>query len=90
MRACEALPGSTEHQHRWASDACRIWRKVGNAHHIVLRWLTFAALEAHGALLRQEMTGPMFVLSDVHAIRTGLQAAVAKHHAKSRRLGERR
>lgn len=90
MRPGEALPGSIEDQHRWASDACRIWRNAGNAHHIVLRWLTSAALETHGALLRQEMIGPMLALSDVHAIRTGLQAAVAKHHAKSNRLGERR
>lgn len=89
LRHGAPLPCNTADQHRWASDACRLWRNAGNVHDIVMRWLTSAALDTNGAVLRQETVGPLLAMADLHAIRTGLHAAVADHCARSNRMGNR-
>jgi hypothetical protein len=89
MRHGAALPGSTADQHRWASEACRLWRNAGNVHDIVMRWLTSAALDTHGAVLRQEMLGRLLAMSNLEEIRTGLATVVETHRAKLNRMGER-
>lgn len=88
MRHGVALRGSTADQHRWASASRCLWRDAGNADAIVLRWLTSAALDTHGAILQQDSVRALLAQSDIAAIRSGLHAAVADHLARTDRPGE--
>jgi hypothetical protein len=84
-----ALPGNAAERQRWASEAVRLWRSSGNEQDIVLRWLTSAALETHGAALQQETVGALLAMRDLDQIRTGLHAVVAQHCARLNPMGER-
>ncbi|MBC7625208.1 MAG: DUF4123 domain-containing protein, partial [Aeromicrobium sp.] len=89
MRHGAALPGIAADQHRWAGEACRLWRNARNVHDIVLRWLTSAALDTNGAVFQQEMVGRLLVMSDLQEIRAGLHAAVEGYRAKLSPMGAR-
>lgn len=81
----EALPGSLSEQHRWAGEARHIWRSAGSYDDIVLRWLTSAALETHGRVLKQSGLPSLLKEADLGAIRDGLQTSVADYHARKKR-----
>jgi hypothetical protein len=75
MRHDLDMPGSGVEQHQWASDARALWRRAGNVDRLVLRWLTAAALDTHGAVLTQTRLPSLLALEDVAAIRAGLDNA---------------
>lgn len=83
MRHWEALPGTQPDQHRWANHSARLWRDAGHADTIVLRWLTEAALDTHGAVLEPIRVGSLLAQSDLHAIRAELNDLVVAHQARS-------
>ncbi len=80
-----ALPGSFAEQHRWASDARRLWRASGNTDDIVLRWLTRAALDTHGRVLQQRSLPTLLGGPDLGAIRAGLLEAVNEHSPRAQK-----
>jgi len=85
MRHGAALPGSAADQHRWANDARDLWRGAGNADDIVLRWLTSAALDTYGEVLRLRGLPALLASADRGAIRDGLLAAVGDHRDEPER-----
>lgn len=78
----DELPGNAAQQHCWASEARQLWRAAGNAHDIVLRWLTTAALDTGGAVLRLHSLPALLEQPEQSAIRAGLLAEVAIYQAK--------
>ncbi len=82
------LPGNAADQQRWASESYRLWRVAGNAHDVVVRWLTSAALDTNGAILQQSAVGTLLAHSDLTAVRAGLHAEIAAHRARLERIGE--
>jgi hypothetical protein len=75
MRHDLDMPGSGVEQHQWASAARQLWRHAGNVDRLVLRWLTAAALDTHGAVLTQSRLPSLLALENVAAIRAGLDDA---------------
>lgn len=80
MRHGLRMPGSGVEQHRWASEARRLWRTAETVDRLVLRWLTTAALDTHGAVLGRQQVLALLKVRDTAAIRLGLEDAVT--HAK--------
>lgn len=72
MRHDMPMPGSPLEQHAWAVAARQIWRSVGSADLLVLRWLTAAALDSRGKALEQPYLPELLVLQDKSAVRLGL------------------
>ena len=83
MNHGEALPGTAAEQHRWASEARRLWRSAHSTDDIVLRWLTTAALDTAGAVLRQRGLLTLLRGVDCSAIRAGLLEAVSDSRARA-------
>jgi hypothetical protein len=83
-----ALPGTLADQHRWASESTDLWRNTANTQEIVLRWLTSAALDTRGAVLKLESVYALLTQSDLDAIRADLHAAVTEHCVRFDRMGE--
>ncbi len=82
MNHGDALPGSAAEQHRWASEARRVWRSANNTDDIVLRWLTSAVLDTAGAVLQHRGLLTLLGDSDRGAMRAGLLEAVNEHRAR--------
>lgn len=78
----DALPGNAAEQHRWASEARRLWRSSHTTDEIVLRWLTSAALATAGAVLQHRGLPTLLNGADSSAIRTELAAAVSERRAR--------
>jgi hypothetical protein len=77
------LPGNATEQHRLASEARVAWRAAGSVHDVVLRWLTTAALDTGGAVLRLRSLPALLAQPEQGAIRADLLAEVARHEAKA-------
>jgi len=78
MRHDRGMRGSASEQHRWATDARRLWRSAGSSDRLVLRWLTEAVLDSGGAVLGQSGLSSLLALNDTAAIRAGLKDAVER------------
>jgi hypothetical protein len=85
MRHDADLPGSVPDRHRWAVDARHAWRSAGSTDLLVLRWLTEAALDTGGAVLREPDLPSMLALQDQAAVRASLKNAVAQAANRVRR-----
>jgi hypothetical protein len=78
MRHDRPIAGSMLEQHQWAVEARSLWRSVGSNDLLVLRWLTAAALDTRGGVLKQPCLIPILMLQDEAAIRAGLDDVVAQ------------
>ncbi|MDB5973802.1 MAG: hypothetical protein JWR07_562 [Nevskia sp.] len=76
------LPGTVAEQHLWATEAHLAWRAAGNADDLVLRWLTAAALDTQGAVLRLRSLHALLAQPEQGAIRAGLLAEVVACQSK--------
>jgi hypothetical protein len=71
------LPGTAAEQHRWATEARLAWRAAGHVDDLVLRWLTAAALDTYGAVLRLRSLPALLAVFDHETLRAGLLAEVS-------------
>jgi hypothetical protein len=76
------LPGTAAEQHRWATEARLVWRAAGHVDDLVLRWLTAAALDTQGAVLRLASLPSLLAQPDQGAIRAALVAEFAGRRPK--------
>lgn len=76
MRNGEALPGNAVEQYGWAQAARLAWRAAGNAHPLILMFLTEAALLTRGAILRRPEVAEFLAMNEVGAFRNKLRELV--------------
>lgn len=83
MRHGAQLPGSASEQHRWATEALEVWRSHGRAHDVARRWLTAAALDTRGSILRLETLPLIMSQPDQAGVREAILKEVSNFNSST-------